>query len=393
MKISAQLLLMMLFPACLMSCKNSDTKPAGSLIIYDLKELPEKTIVKLTDLGAKDIQYIPLETSEQSVIPRIQKIIRGENYFLTQSFTDINMFRYDGSFVTKIGIVGRGPNEFTVAHDVDINPEDETIYLIDGWQQKFLVYSGDGEFIRTFRYPVRAAVHFRFTEDGILCYNLNSMGDIETSYILLDTTGQIIKSFPNIYPWTRSFGTLAFQCENIFYRYNDNLINKEIYCDTLFVYDNKGFKPYSIIDVGTWRVTPDLRTESDANYIMQNYIRPMNLFEFADYLYYEIIVPLNGKSEGLSFVGSKDGNFKVLFDPEKDLINDLDGGPNIWPRGMWDDGTILSWIEAINLKTLVTSVSFKNYNPKYPKKKKELEDLAESIKETDNPVLVLVRFK
>jgi len=36
---------------------------------------------------------------------------------------------------------------------------------------------------------------------------------------------------------------------------------------------------------------------------------------------------------------------------------------------------------------------FKNSSPEYPEKKKELEKLANTLKETDNPVLVLVRLK
>jgi hypothetical protein len=145
MKILSQfILLILLLPAFLISCKNSNLKPADSkptrpLMTYDLKVLPERTTLKLSDLGAIDLQYIPLETSEKSVISGIQKVIRGKNYFLTQSYNDINMFRYDGSFVTKIGVDGRGPDEFTVAHDVEINPNGETIFLLDGWQQKFLV--------------------------------------------------------------------------------------------------------------------------------------------------------------------------------------------------------------------------------------------------------------
>jgi len=379
----------LLLSVILISCKNSNPKVENPLLTFDLKKLPEKTTLKLSDLGAIDIQYIPLETKEQSVIPRIQKIIRSKNYFLTQSFTNINMFRNDGSYVTKIGIVGRGPNEFIVVHDLDINSKDETIYLTDGWQQKFLVYSKSGEFIRTFKSPLRAAVNIRLTEDGILCYNFNSMGDMENSFNLIDTTGKIIESFSNKYSWTRKRPGWAFQGENIFYRYNNKLIKKEIYCDTLFVYNNKDFEPYSIIDVGSLRITPEARTES----LTQNIINPINLFEFGDYIYYEFIVPYNGKPEGLSFIGSKDGNCRILFDPEKDLINDIDGGPCFWPKGTWDDKTIISWIDPITLKTLVSSETFKNYNPKYPKMKKELEGLVESLKETDNPVLILVKLK
>lgn len=394
MKTKVQFLLaILLFSAFFISCKNSNPKVESSLLTFDLKEIPKQTTLKLSDLGATDIQYIPLETNEQSVIPRIQKIIRSNNYFLTQSFNDIKMFRNNGSYVTKIGIVGRGPNEFTVAHDVNINPTDETIYLIDGWQQKFLVYSNTGEFIRTFKYPIRAAVKFGFTQDGILCYNANTMGDIETSFNLIDTTGKIIKSFPNKYSWKRNAPTLAFQCENVFYRYNDQLIKKEIYCDTLYFFNDKNFEPHSLINVGNLRITPNVRTESDVKFITENFINPMNLFQFGDFIYYEFFIPINGHTEGLSFIGSKDGNFRALFDPEKDLINDLDGGPSIWPKSTWDDKTLVTWIDAIKLKTLVSSDTFKNFNPKYPKKKKDLENLAKSLKETDNPVLILIKFK
>ena len=41
-------------------------------------------------------------------------------------------------------------------------------------------------------------------------------------------------------------------------------------------------------------------------------------------------------------------------------------------------------LQVMNSKTLL---------PKYPEKKKELEKLANSLKETDNPVLIIVRLK
>jgi len=41
----------------------------------------------------------------------------------------------------------------------------------------------------------------------------------------------------------------------------------------------------------------------------------------------------------------------------------------------------------------LASEEFKNTIPKYPEEKKELIKLAESLKDTDNPVLVLVRLK
>jgi hypothetical protein len=365
----------------------------GQPFIFNLKKLPDKSIIRLSDIGATEIKYIPLETTPQSVIPRISKIIFAKDYFLTQSFADINMFRYDGSFVTKIGTIGRGPNEFTVAHDVDINPKDESIYVADGWLQKFLVFNKNGKVIRTFKCPISAAMNFKFTDDGILCYYLNHMGNIENSYMLIDTTGKIIKNFPNKYPWKRTVPNVAYPGENIFYRNNITLNKKEIYSDTVYSYKNKSFEPHLIIDVGKLQLTPAKREELDAKYLMNNFLSPVNLFEFGNCIYYEFIIPYNGKSEGLSYIGSKNGNLKLLFDPEKDLINDLDGGLSIWPKTIKDNNTIIAWVDALKLKTYVASETFKSFNPKYPEKKKDLEKLANSLKETDNPVLVLVKLK
>ena len=58
-----------------------------------------------------------------------------------------------------------------------------------------------------------------------------------------------------------------------------------------------------------------------------------------------------------------------------------------------DDNTIIGWVDAIKLKAHVASETFKKSSPKYPEKKKELEKLASGLKETDNPVLVMVRLK
>ena len=64
------------------SCKISNPKIENDVLTFDLKEMPKQTTLKLTDLGATDIQYIPLETNEQCLILRIQKIIKSNNLFI-----------------------------------------------------------------------------------------------------------------------------------------------------------------------------------------------------------------------------------------------------------------------------------------------------------------------
>jgi hypothetical protein len=367
------------------------------LLTFDLKKLPDKSAVKLSELGATDVIYIPLKTDPKNLIPQISNIIFSNNYFLTRGINSINMFRNDGSFITRVGTKGRGPNEFASTSDVDINPENESIYIADGLQPKFLVYNKNGEIVSTFKSLLKGHINFKFIEDRILCFYTNDMGNIENSFILIDTTGKIVKYFPNKYPWKRIAPGVLYGGENLFYRFNNQLFNKEIYCDTIFVYDDKVFKPHIIIDVGNQRLTPDVRTNirtiSDAEVILRNHIAPWNLFEFGDFIYYEIIVTVNGNRDLFSFIGSKKNNFKALFTPYDGLINDIDGGPNIWPKTIKDDYTIVSWIEALQFKEYIASDVFKNSIPKYPDKKKELEKLANSIQEIDNPIIVLIKVK
>ena len=97
--------------------------------------------------------------------------------------------------------------------------------------------------------------------------------------------------------------------------------------------------------------------------------------------------------DGYIFIGSVNGDHQFLANIKHGIINDMDGGPNIWFKTTKDDHTIISWINAYELKSYVASDAFKNSIPKYPEKKKELEKLANSLSENDNPVLMLIKLK
>lgn len=366
----------------------------AQILTFKLQKVPDKSNIKISEIGASKITYIPLETSSEGITPNVSRILFAKDYLLTQQYTNINMFRLDGSFITKVGTEGLRPDEFTVVHDIDINPINGAIYIVDGWQQKFLIYDKKGKFNKTFKYPISAALNFRITNDGILTYNYNIRGNINQSFMLIDTAGKILKKFPNKYLWKRTavINNYYVVGENLFYRYNGKLIKKEIYSDTLYEFRSRNFRPYLILNAGEFRLTPRIRTEPPDSIEKKIFI-PVNLFEFGNFVYYEFSVHITGNNELLAFIGSKKNFSVITFDASKGLINDLDGGPNIWPKTTSDDKTIIAWFDALDLKKHVASEKFKNSKPLYPEKKKELEELANKLKETDNPVLVLVSLK
>jgi hypothetical protein len=395
-------IIILILPLFVIGCQPSINKEQSKIRTFDLKEEPEISEVKLSDLGFVDIDYIPLETNDQSVIGRFGvkavtgRFIVGNNFYLIKPVNTIWKFRSDGSFETRIGTPGRGPTEFQIAHDIDIDQKSQKIYLVSGWQEKFNVYSETGEFVKTFKFPIHAPIRFRLNESNILCYLDNLHGNIENSFVVIDTLGRIIKNFPNKYPFTLNNNVATgVGRENLFYQFNNRLFKKEVYSDTIYVFENMRFKPHLVIDVGDRLLTPEARSQYDLFYFGENFIRPLHLFEFGDYIYYEYTyrVILNADNLVYGFIGSKTTDFRAFINAEQGLINDLDGGPDILLETIKDGKTIISWIDVLQLKTHVASDTFKNSTSKYPEKKKELEKLAASLKETDNPVLMLVRLK
>jgi hypothetical protein len=375
------------FSVVVIACQDVKNDNRNELITIKLKELTDTSVVTLSDLGFDNINYIPLETKEYSLIPDIREIKFDTGFFLIKYFNTILKFQTDGSFISKIGTEGRGPGEFLVAHDIDVDKRNHCIYLVDGWARKFYVYSENGTFIRTFKSPLNVT-NFKVTAEGILCFSTNYIANIDTSYTLIDTTGKHVKSFPNRYQWNYKVqqGTFIYT-ENIFYWFNNLLFKKEVYSDTIFKFENKEFVPHLVIKHGARLLTLEARSNSSTEYLRENFISQKNLFEFGDYIYYEFAIDLGQ----YGFIASKTKDYKVLIKSDQGIYNDLDGGPNIIPGSVIDDGTVIAWINGLQLKNHINSEEFKNSIPKYPKKKKELEKLANSLKETDNPVLVLVK--
>src|SRR5665647_930322 len=106
-------LLINLFLIGYAQCKSPVTKIDNTdstqhqLMTFDLKNLPDLSKIRLSEIGATDIEYIPLETTTQNAISQVNNVIFSNSYFLIYGYTSVNMFRYDGSFVTKVGTVGR----------------------------------------------------------------------------------------------------------------------------------------------------------------------------------------------------------------------------------------------------------------------------------------------
>jgi hypothetical protein len=370
---------------------------------FNLTKLPKLMTVKLSDLGFVDIEYIPLETNKQSLISdidniffhdyKINKILMGNDYFLIKNGDKILKFKLDGSFIRTIGKIGRGPDELDHLDDIVVNKTTQNIFLVSSRQKRICLYSRSGELVKVVNIPF-FLYDFSFIADRILCYCGDNSGINKNSFVLIDTLGHIVKSFPNKHPFKALNGIVVYTHENLFYTFSKTQYIKELYSDTIYSFVNMDFKPHMVLEVGNRLITPKVRSEYNSDNINANYIQPMNLMEFGDYVYFGFINRfIQGDVKILGFLGSKKNNYQAFFNLGEGLANDLNGGPNILPLTTKDDNTIVSLIDAFTLKKYITTEEFIKSTPKYPEKKKELEKMASSLKETDNPVLILVKLK
>jgi hypothetical protein len=97
-----------------------------------------------------DFTIIPLETKEECLISRINKVLHYEDKFLLQDDAQkLLLFNTNGKFLYEVGKKGKGPGEFIELRDFDIDKAGN-IYILD-WN-RILKYSINGIFMKA--YPI-----------------------------------------------------------------------------------------------------------------------------------------------------------------------------------------------------------------------------------------------
>ncbi len=373
--------------------------------IVDLTSITKPNVTLLSELGS-EITYIPLETNASCLIKKIDKLIfEGGSYFLgsinklqlpkegkpyyAPLSTELYRFSKNGEFICQIGREGRAPSEYNTIKNFMYNESNNTIEIFSG--KKIHEFTLDGIWKKDITIENNRVASLGYIDNQFLGFIDNEIGQNEYSFVLIDANGKVINRFENKYKFTATQGVFnPYEC--IFYQYDGILHCKELLSDTIFSFDNGTFIPKYILKQGEGKFTIDIR--EDENYLYNNFnkiIHQRNSFETKNYLFYQY----NWKQRNNCFIQNKSNGAQYLIDNDTGLFNDMDNGPNFKIQNtVTVDGTeyLVSWINASKLKAHIDSKEFKNSTPKYPEKKKELEQLANSLDENDNPVLMLVKL-
>ena len=172
------LLLLVLF----LSCKQeSDRKEA--LMDAVAAERSDARMDLSSILKVKKI--IPLQTSDSSLVGRVNKIYKSEGCFYVQSGNKtLTVFNGEGKFLRKIGSLGNGPEEFPDLTDFDVDRQH--VYILTA--RKILVFDKRGKYERSIALPGNVS-GFRVIGDKMLMFVL---GEEHVCY-LTDMEGKVVE--------------------------------------------------------------------------------------------------------------------------------------------------------------------------------------------------------
>lgn len=340
----------------------------------------------------KEVKYIPLETTDNSLISFISmvEIYKNRIYVMDNIIQDkVYIFDIDGKFVKVIGQKGSGPEEYTMLFGMTIDRENNMLITYDNLRRRFMYYTLNGEFLRSVLTPFsfygemmvssenyllsvtnksNRNTHLKELEEYRIIFT-NSLGDVVKGAFKYDDNKNLSTAYSQLY---RIGDELVFfpQYTNSIYTIHDSIISLR------YRIDMSNYYPYDLADV----INVRSRKEFDEIKASSTYLLP-NMIETYDYLYFCV---LNKNDHIYSFYNKKTGGI-VSF---KNI--DYDGDCIFYPsisRMTAYNNYFVSSMSAEVLKS-IKSIRDNSYN----KLSDDVALMIDSLNCDDNNVLVLFKL-
>ena len=351
----------------------------------------------LEDIQSKEVSYVPLETTDSSLIgdrPYV-RLLKDKILVASQS-QPLKMFdAQTGKFISTVGMIGQGKGEYNLIDDMPVFWVDEKAerIMIKSSGQKILCFDSNGDFIENLTIPDEIIVqsasqissggklyfHFPTGTSKISVYDWKTGQISETiSRYAEETIQHDYQGIPIIYCGYGNVATCPscvirqLKNDQLFFHYREdpviwnfegNTYLKERFNDTIYVASENKLESRLIFDLGSWHCPYEKRFDVDGceNRISIDYVlegKKCLYFVFQTNYYYI------GKTK--NFYGVYDKQTHEVKISDKESI--LDNNKNICIKKLQtatEDGTFLGLIPATE------------YN--------------ESANEEDNPVVVILK--
>jgi hypothetical protein len=338
-----------------------------------------------------DFKVIKLGDPSQVMIGTISKVIPENNrYYILDAKTNPGLFVFDeqGSFQFQIGKKGEAPGEYDMP--IDFCVADSLVYILDRQMRLFSYEKNSGRFKKSIKLPFICGQVFSL-EGDILGFSTNQpFGSEEKNHLLFLKNDTVVsKNIPFVYEALGNLGAYPIGNSN---RKNVYFFGRP-YGDEIFEISNKGISRKLKFDFGNDNL-PE-KVMKDAQMLIQAMGDRNSQYKF---LFPTPIL----ETDSLVVVRCFNSFIRTFFIRKTDLSNQSYSGirDDVFHGGLYDfpiqvkGNDLISVIQPEPIiryfKVLMQS---KEDADSYRKEKKQLFDVFTTLKEDDNPLLLISKFK
>ncbi len=360
-----------------------------------IDDIPMRDNVKLTDL-ISDYEYVPLETSEKSLVGDIHSMALDKDRIFIQEFNfkKLHIFNRKGDFINAISAKGQGPGEFTEILGFTLDRDKQHVIIAADF--KIMTFDYNGNFIKEFKLRIGVWAIGYTGEDKLLIYSGHSgfTGSISDSTyyqtVIVDLATEKIIRYALPYNSNIDLINDTGFWRNISSSDTDDQYLSIPYKDTVWLASGDSISVAYIIDFGEDGLPDNYEDE----YLSKEKYSSSSLRELAakenwrrlngaGITYSKNILYFYYSSKGKYPQVFYDLNTRKSFQVKNAIENDLDGSRNVSPRTTFNG----KFVSLINPSTLKANVADGKVT------EERIIQLAESLKEEDNPVIRLMTFK
>ncbi len=167
------------------SCNYKNIVNSDAEIIDVGKVFSENKLIKLSDVVDK-VKYIPLESNKECLIGNVSKVFFSKNrIFVLDSWHSKTLFVFDkdGKYINKIGKVGRGPGEYMLPLDFEVDESRKKVFIMDLPMERLNEYNIKGDYIRSYNIKEKAPL-FKFINKSRCAFYSIYSSDVSKQYFL-----------------------------------------------------------------------------------------------------------------------------------------------------------------------------------------------------------------
>jgi len=380
----------------LIRCGNNSESDVQRINVYEAYN--NKHNIELSNIS-KSVEYVRLETNKKFIVGKAPRVFADDDFLVVISFRKQYVFnRKTGAFICEIGNFGRNPEGYShTRFNLVYNESKRTVYAAN-WDGGIIEYSLDGKVLNKIKKQenIPDIASFVCLNDTEYVASVgNRIGNQKEKLVWLNKNSLVTKFFPNtdFFIDNPKSITSRGETEGWFYWFKKELFLQSCFNDTVFKVENNSLTPKYEFELGKYKLDYSQRDFIKVK-AWKDYFLIKGTYESENYLFFTLSYNdeerqgIYDKKQKKTHVSDSNNVELFYFDNDQyGFINDIDNFIQYSPTSINQSNELVGLVEAYEIV---------NWFSKNPEKAAHLSPQLQklkNIKETDNPVVMVVKLK